>query len=328
MNKLTHLGCSLLMMVACGACASSAPQSQAPVVAPGQVASEAELKEAERAIEARQYDKALQRLSSLLSRQPNHAKATFYEGVANEHLGRRDQAERAYRRALELDPAMTDAAVNLSALLIEAQRFQEATVVLQKALTSAPDDPLLHTNMGYALQGQGQLALAVQHYRAALEKTDSAETRLALAQALSSLQRSQEAVKELRLVASDPALDPAMLATLGQELGRLGAYAECIAVMDRAIEQRRAAPLHAQRGLCRHGLGDEQGAKADYLRAVTVDPSYAPGYYLLGRQFLVEGNTQQAIEAFEACAGIAPDSRCKHAAEQARQGKVQPADND
>jgi hypothetical protein len=37
-----------------------------------------------------------------------------------------------------------------------------------------------------------------------------------------------------------------------------------------------------RRGTCRHELGEEPMAQADYEKAVQLDPGYAPGHYYLG----------------------------------------------
>ncbi|MCU0690363.1 MAG: hypothetical protein MUF54_03085, partial [Polyangiaceae bacterium] len=113
-----------------------------------------------------------------------------------------------------------------------------------------------------------------------------------------------------------------ILATVADLLRQARKFSDCVAVLDKAIALRQAAELIAARGVCRRGNKDNAGAKADYQRAVDVDPAYGPAYFLLGQHLLqVDKNRAAAVSAFEKCAAVAPDSKCKEAAETAKKGK-------
>jgi tetratricopeptide (TPR) repeat protein len=49
-------------------------------------------------------------------------------------LGRLDEAEKGFRRALELDPGMSEAALNFAAMLFSQQRCAEAVGLFERAL--------------------------------------------------------------------------------------------------------------------------------------------------------------------------------------------------
>lgn len=76
--------------------------------------------------------------------------------------------EAAYRRAIEVDPSMTDAYINLGRLLYERGEWQEAVRLYRAALARAPDDPIAHYNLALALEDQGHIREAVRHYREAV----------------------------------------------------------------------------------------------------------------------------------------------------------------
>jgi tetratricopeptide (TPR) repeat protein len=63
-----------------------------------------------------------------------------------------DAAERAYRKALELDAAHAAAAVNLAALLCALGRSADAAEVCRRALDRVAGEPLLHFNLAIALE--------------------------------------------------------------------------------------------------------------------------------------------------------------------------------
>ncbi|WP_431261475.1 tetratricopeptide repeat protein [Roseateles chitinivorans] len=82
-------------------------------------------------------------------------------------------AESAYRRAIDLDPCMSAAYVNLGAMLCEAKRCLEAVALYDQALEHCGQTPLVHFNRGAALEDSGRPALAVDAYRRALELDDT-----------------------------------------------------------------------------------------------------------------------------------------------------------
>jgi predicted Zn-dependent protease len=77
-------------------------------------------------------------------------------------------AERAYRHALDVDPEHAPAALNLSALLCEQGRCDDAVQVLDLALQHRPHDAELHFNLGIALEDQRRTEEAIAAYERAI----------------------------------------------------------------------------------------------------------------------------------------------------------------
>lgn len=80
-----------------------------------------------------------------------------------------EEAMAAYRRALELDPGLADAHVNLGRLLHERGEAAEAERHYRLALAVRPEDATAAFNLGVALQDLGRLAEAAEAYEKALE---------------------------------------------------------------------------------------------------------------------------------------------------------------
>jgi Tfp pilus assembly protein PilF len=87
-----------------------------------------------------------------------------------EELSERDFAAAAdhYRQAVELDPGMLDAWINLSCVLLEADQAIEAYAAAQEGLLHHPRAALLHYNLALAQEGMQQGAEALDSYRRAL----------------------------------------------------------------------------------------------------------------------------------------------------------------
>lgn len=114
--------------------------------------------------------------------EPTTADGWFFLGVELEQededgtVGDPDgEAAKAYRRALELAPAMAEAHLNLGRLLHGEGRLADAEEHYRRALGSPTDEATAATaafNLGVALQDQGRLAEAAEAYRDALSRDD------------------------------------------------------------------------------------------------------------------------------------------------------------
>ena len=96
-------------------------------------------------------------------------------------LGRPDEAEAAYRKAIELDPAFGLACGNLGRLLEEQSRFDEALGAYAQAVTLDSENASYWRSRTKALKARLRAASA----RKALQFGDLAATREALAELLS-----------------------------------------------------------------------------------------------------------------------------------------------
>lgn len=97
--------------------------------------------------------------------------------------GRLHDAERAYRRALDFDPAYTEARNALAVLAASRGDLVQAIAMLSSLVASHPEQPHLLTNLGYAHYLNGDYALAKERLMQALSiapENDSARQKLAL----------------------------------------------------------------------------------------------------------------------------------------------------
>jgi len=89
-----------------------------------------------------------------------------------DQLGKKNEAEKQFRRVIELEPELAEAHYSLGLLLAENEaRLGEASKFLANAAELAPENPRIHYNFGLALQKLG--------------RADEAEKQLATAHKLS-----------------------------------------------------------------------------------------------------------------------------------------------
>lgn len=93
----------------------------------------------------------------------------WYERGAGMEEDSPEEAMAAYRRALEIDPGLADAHVNLGRLLHERGETVEAERHYRLALAARPDDTTAAYNLGVVLQDLGRLREAADAYLAALD---------------------------------------------------------------------------------------------------------------------------------------------------------------
>jgi len=88
--------------------------------------------------------------SKVAEDKPDSAGARFNLGLAYTALGRQQQAEEAYREAVELDPGLSQAWVNLGGMLLLKWDFKGALEANSQALSLDPNSLLAHYNAGQA----------------------------------------------------------------------------------------------------------------------------------------------------------------------------------
>lgn len=111
----------------------------------------------------------------------------------------RDEARRAYHQALEFDPSLSDAHVNLGRLYHEAKDPAKAEAHYRAATKQVPDDPIPHFNLGVLLEDLGRPDEAVQAYRNTIQRDPTfADAHYNLGLLFDTLGKRSEAMTHLR----------------------------------------------------------------------------------------------------------------------------------
>ena len=95
-----------------------------------------------KALRAGDLQSAGMALDEALDAYPSYSKGHNVRGVVFNMSRKTNEAEEAFRKAIQLDSDLLEPRLNLGALLLKTNRAIEATVELQKAFTLSPDNAL------------------------------------------------------------------------------------------------------------------------------------------------------------------------------------------
>ena len=166
---------------------------------------------------------------ALRARQPfPEAQGNF--GTVLQSLGRREEAEAAFRQAIADAPQTAAFHFNLGNLLFDQKRLGEAVTAYGEAVRLQPTYAEAHLNLGTALRDLEKLPEATRAFETAVEqRPDYADARYNLANAYRDLGRLTDAEREIRTVLQ---LRPGYAKaenTLGVILSDMGRSADAVA---------------------------------------------------------------------------------------------------
>ena len=170
------------------------------------------LDQARKDIDTQDFQAAIEALHKFLAEKDDFAYAHFELGYAYTGLGRDKEARPEYEKALQLDPKMAEAALNLGMLLLNEDPTA-AVAPLQKAVELLPAQSRPRTLLGLAYEKAGDLKSATSAYEGALAlDPKDAETTMHLAQLYLRQSRAGDAEAKFRAaIAADPGSRTALL---------------------------------------------------------------------------------------------------------------------
>jgi protein O-GlcNAc transferase len=224
----------------------------------------------------------------------------FNYGNLLTELQQPEEAERAFRRALEIDPELHPALSHLARLLDGLGRAEEAVALHRRAIAIEPRNAVSLRGLGKLLYEQGKLAEAEGLYRRALELTpDHVETMNALGVVLKDLRRSDEAMTLWRrVIERAPDYAPAHN-NLGVMLRLLRRPAEAAAPLRRALDldpQDNTTAANLAHVLL--NLGQTTEAESVARDILARAPDSAEGHLMLGFTQAYQARVEEAMARF------------------------------
>jgi tetratricopeptide (TPR) repeat protein/SAM-dependent methyltransferase len=252
-------------------------EAQARAAPPG--STDPELREMmQRAVELHRdgrIDQAMAAYEAVLAREPRHADALQFMGVAKMQRGRSDEAIGLLKQAVGIDPKNSQAHYNLGLAMRAEGKELKALASFRRAIAVEPRNFEAHNAIaGILLTAPDQLGTAEAHIRHALENNPKYTPALNnLALLLKARGRPEEALKEARAAVSLAPRHASMQVTLGAILLELGETEEAEKILREAVALApEDSTAHVNLGAALNYVGMRAEAEAEFERALELDP--------------------------------------------------------
>lgn len=321
MNHATFIPAALLLVLGCSsspppAAADPSPDAASPTAV--ETPTNDVVQQGILLLQEEKWEEARNVLFDARRKDPKDPQAAYYLAVAWQKLNQLPLAEKNYRAALDLDPKLAEAAVNLSQMLLDKNDPKGAIGVLDAALKANPKHADLLLNRAVALEASGASKdeILTAYGAAAAARPNDPMLRAAYGGLLSEAGKGPEAVVELKAAMATE--DPALLVSIASVLTKEKAFDDCVQAMDKALVKKKAPAVLVRRGVCKDGKQDAAGAAADYDAALAMDANFAPAHYFYGLS-LAAKDKKAALEHLDKAAagagdkGIGPDAKKKAA---------------
>lgn len=260
------------------------------------------------------HARALDLITRAVAKLTDHPEAHNNLAAVLQALGRSDEAERTYRRAIELNPALAVAHSNLGALLLAQGRREEAEAELQRALAHAPGLADAHLNLGNLRRQAGDLAGAEACYRRAIAAAPQHANAYAnLGLALAGQGKTDAALDSyLKAAALDPAL-PEIQLNIGKLYTDQGRHRDAEACYRRAIELAPDnAELHNNLGVALSTQQRFPEAARALRRASEIKPDFYQAINNLGAALRNSEQLYEAVLCFDRVIALWPNHASAH----------------
>lgn len=183
-------------------------------------------------------------------------------------------AERAFRRAIEIDPAFADAHQRLAVLLIVQRRFAEARKALATAQALDPLSRIIATFAGYPGYYSGDYVEAERHFRLVLQMDpDFSMAHFRLGLTLAHQGRFDSAIAELH-VSKRLSNDRDVVAALGRVHAMRGDRAAAQAAIGELADRSKDTFVTSYARAAIHAALGEPATALDWLERALDERSY------------------------------------------------------
>ena len=264
--------------------------------------------------------KAIEQFEAIQKLQPYDVGSALWLARLYRFENRHDEAEKVLRSVLERNPDSEQALEQLSQLLIDGGRSQEAIQLLQQS-TSDGASPEIYDLLGDAYTQAKDYAKAETAYRQAVEEDpDDPSHRHGLAQTLTSEDKYEAALEQYKKLAE---LEPGTAENylrMGQLYRRLGKFDQAESSLLRA---KQLAPGSLEVLYSEALLYEDQGRYNDAVKILTDaisglktqsagDENPSALSILdeqLGRVYVEQGNYSAAISTYQQMGQLGPDAK-------------------
>jgi tetratricopeptide (TPR) repeat protein len=249
-------------------------------------------------LRAKQPKQAIPLLDAITAENATDANLLTAIASAYESAGETQPALDTYQKAIAADPINPDRYLDCTRLLIDLDRYSEATGIIERGIPLVPDDYPLTIRLGAIAMMQGNREKAREAYHKAIaEHPTLALGYVALAQTHMKEGNDQEALKILTEARTIVPRDFALDYVFGLVSLQLGQQQQALEALKSAEELGpTVVEPHFQLGLLYMKLQQWKGAQQEFEQVLKLDPRNAATYYQLSRTYQRLGETTKAQE--------------------------------
>jgi tetratricopeptide (TPR) repeat protein len=251
--------------------------------------------------QADEYGKAETHLAVALKDNPRHPLAVYYSGSLNLAQNRLDEAEKAFKRALVLESALTPALAGLGQVSLRRKNMKEAAEYYEKAVEGAPENLLYRRELLKIYRATGDKDAVNRLIKATLYYTPGVKQNylkqgMQLLLAGSYLQAITLADKILGIYRDVPQalyIKAAAQANLKQEK-------EALENISSFVREQWASPrAHHYAGMCYLALNRMKEAEEQFRVVISINPNMGRSFVPLLIIEQLRGNTDRALEGLK-----------------------------
>jgi tetratricopeptide (TPR) repeat protein len=245
----------------------------------------------------------------ILQVERRHFDSLHLLGVIHFQRGEFSEAVRQIDDALKIDPNVADAHNNRANALKKLKRPEQALASYDRAIALKPDDAATFNNRGAVLKELERFEEALADLdQAIMLRPDFAEAFNNRGNVYRELEQFGEALSDYDKALALHVKNPDALNNRGAVLNKLERYDEALADLDKAIALKPDhAEAHYNRGTTLVDLRRPDEALADFGRAIALRPDYAQAFYSRGTAYLALARIDEALADFDRAIGFKSD---------------------
>lgn len=223
------------------------------------------------------------------------------DAIEKQRAGDLDGAAKEYREFLKLHPEATVIHSNLGAALAGLGRFEEAVAEYKIALKQLPGMPGARLNLALAYYKMGRISdAATQLEKVHREDPANHQAVLLLGDSYLRMGQNKDVIRMLEPEEKKYPSDLAIAYMLGTayirnkqvELGQVR--------VDRILRNGDSAEAHLMLGTAKMGIQDYAGARAEFAKAVALNPNLPDVHGLYAQALHLTGDSDQSNKEFQA----------------------------
>ena len=263
----------------------------------------------------KEWVEAMEQLREGEKQFPKDPNFPYYLGELERRRGANYEAQKALKRAVEIDPSLLMAHAQLAQLAwkVDQDPIQGEAHIKEIVARPGQIDASVSSEVANFYAESGSPELAIQWYREALVRDPNFwRARLPLSRLLLEQGDTQEALGLLERARDEGVQDMRLSAYLADAYRQSKQYDRAIdeinQVLEKVPEKRKndRADYIFIRGRVHFDRGNYDTAFTDFQKAYTLNPRYQDANFYIGRTKLMQGDAEMAIRIFRNVIDLKP----------------------